>query len=102
MKEISLILLSIGIVYQLSQIISESSFPIFRWLRNLEGNFIFDFIAELTSCFLCTSVWVGCIVSIWIFDIGAELGIKTIAWFASGLFYSSVCWFLHCWEVKNG
>lgn len=102
MAYLSLIIVSIVITYNLSQIISESTFPLFKWLRNLEGNLILDFLSELTSCFLCTSVWVGCLISFWIFDIGSILKVEHLSWAVSGLFYSGMAWFIHCWEEKIG
>lgn len=97
-----IVIFAILVTYNISQIISESSFPLFRWLRNLEGNVVKDFIANLTSCFLCTSVWTGILVSWLIFDYAKYLEIQSLTLFWSGLFYSCCAWFLHCWEVKLG
>ncbi len=94
-------LFTLGLTYQISQIISESYFPLFRYIRNLKGNIVFNFISELTSCFLCTSVWVGMILSNYFFDISNFLGYTEISWVWSGLFYSCLSWFIHVWEAKQ-
>ncbi len=100
---ILLIIFSVFIVFNLSQIISESTFPLFRWLRRLEVNeyLLVSYIGQLFSCFLCTSVWAGWIVAIFVFDLGLNLGVEH-SWFWTGLFYSSLAWFLHILEAKLG
>lgn len=96
------VIFAILVTYNLSQIISESTFPLFRWLRNLEGNWFKEFISELTSCFLCTSVWIGVLVSFLLFDYAKYLEIQNLSLIWSGLFYSCCAWFLHCLEVNFG
>ncbi len=100
---IFLTIFAIFIVFNLSQIISESTFPLFRLLRRLEeSQYLFiSYIGQLFSCFLCTSVWVGWLVSVKVFDLGSVLQVDH-SWFWTGLFYSSIVWFLHCMEVKIG
>lgn len=93
---------SIIVVYNISQIISESTFPLFRFLRNLEGNWFFNFVSELTSCFLCTSVWAGLLVSWLVFDVASSLQVNHFTIFWSALFYSGCAWFLRCLEAKLG
>jgi hypothetical protein len=101
--ELILLIFSIFIVFNLSQIISESTFPLFKWLRRLETNryLLVSYIGQLFSCFLCTSVWAGWVVSILVFDLGSVLQVEH-SWFWTGLFYSSIAWFLHCVEAKLG
>lgn len=97
------VIFSIFIVYNLSQIISESTFPLFKWMRSLTNNryLLIQYIGELFSCFLCTSVWCGWIVAICVFDLGSVLQVEH-SWLWTGLFYSSLAWFLHCLEAKLG
>lgn len=86
---------TIGVIYQVTSIISESSFPIFRWLQKRKG-----FVGDLFGCFLCVSVWVGWIGSVVLFDIGNFLGYESVSWAISGLFYSFIVWFIHLIEGK--
>lgn len=108
-------ILTIGVVYQVTSIISESSFPIFKWLQkfgdiprrkvelDLKINIIdrFEiFIGDLFGCFLCVSVWVGCLGSYLLFDCAAFVEFQSWTWFTSGLFYSFIVWFIHLLEGK--
>lgn len=86
---------TVGVIYQVTSIISESSFPIFSWLRKRNG-----IIGNLFDCFLCVSVWIGWIGSYFLFNLGNELGFIEYSWFTSGLFYSFICWFIHLLEGK--
>lgn len=86
---------TIGVVYQVTSIISESSFPIFRWLQRKDG-----FVGDLFGCFLCVSVWIGCLGSVWLLDIANLLGYESLTWLTSGLFYSFIAWFIHLLEGK--
>lgn len=98
------LIFTILITYNITQIISESTFPLFKWLRDLEyRNFIgLQWIGHLFGCFLCTSVWVGWAVAFFLFDVGQFLEIESITWAWSGLFYSSLAWIIHCLEAKLG
>jgi hypothetical protein len=98
------LIFSVFITYNITQIISESTFPLFKWLRDLEyRNFIgLRWIGHLFGCFLCTGVWVGWFVAFFLFDVGQFLEIGTISWVWTGLFYSSLTWFIHCLEAKLG
>lgn len=86
---------AIGVCYQITSIISESSFPLFRWLRTLPY-----FLGNLFGCFLCISVWVGFLCSFCLFDFGKEIEFSQYTWFTSGLFYSFITWWLHLLEGK--
>ena len=88
-------ILTIGVVYQATSIISESSFPIFKWLQKRKG-----FVGDFFGCFLCVSVWVGWIGSVVLFDVGNFLGYESVSWAISGLFYSFIVWFIHLIEGK--
>lgn len=85
------VIFTIAVVYQITQIISEST--IFKPLRNI------PFIGSFLSCFLCTSVWIGFLVSKFVFDYANYLGLDCTV-FLSGLFYSCVVWFIHVIEHK--
>ena len=92
------------VLYQITQIISESK--ITRPLRNyLNENgtkyLVPKFLYELMSCFLCTSVWVGFILTPLLFDFAKYLGYETVSWFWNGLFFSSITWFLNVWEQSK-
>ena len=95
MIEVLRFILTLLVVYQITSIISESSFPLFKWLRTLPG-----WIGELFSCFLCVSVWIGFIISSKLFDPAYELGYVQYSWIWSGLIYSSLVWFIHLIEEK--
>lgn len=86
---------TLAVVYQITSIISESSFPPFRWLRNLD-----NILGEFFDCFLCVSVWVGWVMAVILFDPGKYLEFGVFSWIWSGLFYSSLTWFLHLIEGK--
>lgn len=96
------------VIYQITSIITESTFPLFKLLRVLHEfeskslfiNWILAGISQFFSCFLCTSVWVGFIISNYLYNISFELGYENQSWFWSGLFYSSLTWFIHIIENK--
>jgi len=107
-------ILTIGVVYQVTSLISESSFPLFKWLRDV-GQFVYKpeydskfrerskylgWIGDFFGCFLCVSVWIGFIGSVVLFDIGNFLGYESVSWAISGLFYSFIVWFIHLIEGK--
>jgi len=115
MMEILQFILSIGVIYQVTSIISESSFPLFKWLRSIGQEKVdwpkYDIkldwsdkleimIGELFRCFLCVSVWIGCIGSYFLFDFAIFVGYNQLSWLISGLFYSFICWFIHLIEGK--
>lgn len=88
------------VLYNISQIISESSLtrPIREYLLKYCNIPVYKFLYGLMSCFLCTSVWVGFILSLLLHDMAKDIGYETLTWFWSGLFYSSITWFIHVWE----
>jgi len=92
------------LIYSVTQIVSESTFPLFRWLRNISDIYpgtLSNFVGSLFSCFLCTSVWVGSLMSIWYFDISEYAGYPgNMSWCASGLVYSCIVWFIHVFENR--
>lgn len=88
MKELFLI----AILYQITSIISESSFPLFRWMRTLPY-----YIGDLFGCFLCVSVWVGLFGSL-ILNISNNFGFDSH--FLSVFFYSFCLWWIHLLEAK--
>ena len=101
-------LFTLILTYQISQIISESTFPLFRFLRNVDQidtnifilQKLLSYIAQLFSCFLCTSVWIGIILSSKFYDISLNLGYNELSIMWSGLVYSCLAWFIHIWENK--
>lgn len=114
MIEILQFIFTIGVIYQVTSIISESSFPLFKWLRDI-GQFVYKpeydsrfrqrskylgWIGEFFGCFLCVSVWIGCLGSYLLFDCAAFIEFQSLTWFTSGLFYSFICWFIHLIEGK--
>lgn len=87
-------ILLIGVLYQVTSIISESSFPLFRWMRTLPF-----YIGDLFGCFLCVSVWVGFCGS-FIIDIAKFAEFEHFTPIISGLFYSFVIWWIYLLEKK--
>lgn len=89
------------ILYQIAQIISESTLfsPIRRFF--LRSNWIpINWIGRLLDCFLCTSVWVGFVLSFVLFNFSEYLGYYSFSWFWNGLYFSSMAWFLRILESK--
>lgn len=95
MIEILQFIFTIGVIYQVTSIISESSFPLFKWLQTRKG-----IVGDLFGCFLCVSVWIGLLGSYLLFDCAAFIEFQSLTWFTSGLFYSFICWFIHLIEGK--
>lgn len=112
---LSIIVLGIT-TYHISSLIAEAE--ITSWFRGLFKPK--SFFHRLFSCVLCTSVWVGWLLSFLVFnafayyesDIVFKLNLLLInhkaatilaliiSHFLSGILYSAVTWFLHLWEVK--
>jgi hypothetical protein len=92
------------VLYQAAQIISESKLtkPLREYLLGRSVNSIaYKFLYELFSCFLCTSVWVGFILTPLLFDLSSYLGYCGFSWFWNGLFFSALAWFMHVWEQSK-
>ena len=98
------IIFEVMVLYQITQIITESKItrPI-RSFLNEQGRYfiIAEILYELISCFLCTSVWVGFILTPLLFDFASYLGYDKGSFFWNGLFFSSVTWFLYVWEQSK-
>ncbi len=89
------------ITYQISTIISHSTFPLFKYIRMLadHDNRWLRYIGELCSCFLCVSVWVGIILSYLTNNIGIYSAYIP-SQILSGIFISALAWFVHIFENK--
>jgi hypothetical protein len=85
------------VAYQVSSLITESSFPVFSWLRKLPY-----LGASLFSCVLCVSVWMGWFSALFIYNPGQYLNIEPVqySWFWSGFVYSFFAWTAHLLEGK--
>lgn len=96
------VIFQIFILYNISQIISETkiSRPLRDYLRR-KTNIVARILYELISCFLCTSVWVGFILTPLLFDFAAYLGYTSVTWFWNGLYFSSITWFMNVWEQNK-
>lgn len=96
------IIFQVIVLYQITQIISESKItrPLRTYLSGKQS-LVARFLYELISCFLCTSVWVGFILTPLLFDFAKYLGYDTVTWFWNGLFFSCITWFLHVWEQSK-
>lgn len=92
---IALLVFEILVLYQITTIISESS--LFNPLREFltKRFFPLSLLGYLISCFLCTSVWVGFILSNYLFNFAEYLGYYEISWFWNSMFFSAVVWFIH-------
>lgn len=98
------IVFQILVLYQIAQIISESriSKPLRTFLlEKSHGNVIIGLLHGLLSCFLCTSVWVGFLLTPMLFDFAEYIGYNQVSWFWNGLFFSSITWFLYVWEQSK-
>jgi hypothetical protein len=98
------VIFQVIVLYQITQIISESriSRPIREYLAEKGRKYLFPKILhDLISCFLCTSVWVGFILTPLLFDLAKYIGYETMSWFWNGLFFSCVAWFLNVWEQSK-
>jgi len=101
-------LVTIAVCYQVTSIISESSFPLFKWLRHLDEVrtndlfkiWVFKGISNFFSCFLCVSVWIGFLCGRLLFDLAKFVEYESLTWAISGLVYSFICWFIHLVEGK--
>lgn len=92
------------VLYQVSQIISESkiSRPLREYLKEMSSVSTFaKVLYELISCFLCTSVWVGFLLTFVLFDFADYLGYDIVSWFWNGLFFSALSWFMYVWEQSK-
>lgn len=101
---ITKIIFEVFILYQVSQVISESKLtrPFREYLRQKgQSNRLIMFLYNLLSCFLCTSIWVGFLLSLLLFDFAAHIGYETVSWFWNGLFFSSITWFMNVWEQNK-
>lgn len=93
------IVFELFILYQITQIITES-----QLLEPIRSSFvysklwIFKKIGHLISCFLCSGVWVGFILSFRLFNFAEYLGYYELSWFWNGLFFSCLSWFLRMLE----
>lgn len=103
----------VGIVYAITQIIAESKLtaPIRGWLEvwstnqpssvfELGAKLVGWFLYTLTSCFMCTCVWVSFFVSFKFFNLAQYLGYTEFSVFWNGLFLSTLTWFLRAIEEK--
>lgn len=87
--------------YGLTQIIVESS--AFNSIKRFIKDTWFHFLYELTSCVLCTSVWVGFLFGAFFYSpVQTEFQLSNfwISIFLDGMLSSAVVWFLHLLEVK--
>lgn len=92
-------------IYGITQIITEAT--IFEWLRSTFSNSKNDvdkFFGKLISCFLCCSVWVGFLLSVWVWSpssiLWPEIPFGNV--FIDGMIGSTIVWFLHIYENKLG
>lgn len=79
-------------IYNITQILSESYF--FKPFRDLFKQRI-SFLYELTTCFLCTSVW----ISFGFQYLFPEFNLHG-NWFLNTMFFSCCVWFIHVIENK--
>lgn len=96
-KMIDQIVFEIFVLYNITQIITESS--LFESVRQFKVNNK-KILHPLLSCFLCTSVWISFLLTFVLFDYASHLGYQQFSWFLNGLFFSSVTWFIHIIEIK--
>jgi len=97
------VIFQILVMYQMTQIISESKLtkPLRDYLLSRSRTSkVAWFFYELSSCFLCTSVWVGFLLTLPLFDLAAYMGYTTMSWFWNGLFFSCLTWYLHLLENR--
>ncbi len=92
-------------IYGITQIITEAS--IFENVRNFltdSNNRIFNFFGKLVSCFLCASVWVSFLLSVWVFSPSLFFWpyLSIGSFFIDGMIGSTIVWFLHIYENKLG
>lgn len=95
------IIFELFVLYQISQVISESTLfsPVRRFF--LRSDWIpLNWIGQMLDCFLCTSIWVGFGLSFVLFNFAEYLGYYEVSWFWNGLFFSSLAWFLRIFENK--
>lgn len=88
-------------IYGITQIITEAT--IFEKVRDkISESSVF--FGKLVTCFLCASVWISFLLSIWAFSpsfiLWPHLGYTSI--FIDGMIGSTIVWFLHVIENKLG
>lgn len=91
--------IEVCILYNATQIVVESTlFEPFRMFlfRNFKNS-----LYKLFSCFLCTSVQIGFVISLILWDfIKAEGVDPSYSWFFNSLFISCLTWFMHVFEKR--
>lgn len=83
--------------FSITQIIAESTFfaPLRGWLSKFgEKWLVFLALYKLTSCFLCTSVWVSFFMVLCLPSGRFEHGL-----FFDAMFYSCIVWFMRLTET---
>lgn len=93
-----MIVFEIIVLYQISSIITESYL-----LKPLREQIYSKsvFFGSLISCFLCTSIWVGFILSFFLYDYAKDLGVNLyVSWFFNSMFFSGLAWFLKLLEER--
>jgi len=89
------------ILFQITTIIVDSNlFQILRDFLTSSKWILLLFIGQLLSCFLCTSVWVGFILSNCLYNICDDLGFHSFSWFFNSMFFSGLAWFIYLFEKK--
>lgn len=93
-------------IYGITQIVTEAT--IFEWFRvwlKTGTNAVRHFLSKLVSCFLCTSVWISGLLSVWIFSPSSILWPDVSVFesaFIDAMFGSTIVWFMHLYENKIG
>lgn len=86
-----MVLFASACIFSITQIISESK--LFSDVRGFfERNL--TFLYNLTSCFLCTSVWVSFFVALVLPNARFEHGL-----FFDAMYYSCIVWFMRLFET---
>lgn len=86
------VIFEVFVLYNITQVIVEST--LFSKVRKIK------ILNPLLSCFLCTSIWISFILSLFLFNYAEYLGCNHFSWFFNGMFFSSITWFLHLIEGK--
>jgi hypothetical protein len=105
------LLLEVGIIYTITQVISESklTLPFRDWLETVLLKdwhkltilkYPVLFFYTLISCFLCTSIWVSWGIGAIFFNLITYLGYNNFPIFWNGLFLAFLVWFLRKLEDK--
>lgn len=82
------------VLYQITTIIVDST--LFDIIKSpFRNNKYLGLLSHLLDCFLCTSVWVGFVLSEFLLNFSEYLGYYEYSTIWNSMFFSAIAWFIN-------